>query len=151
MRTNELIRASRERLKLSKAEVAERSGFSAHEYSDIEQHPDEIMTNVSLGKVKIVCAVLELEVSSLLAAADLGASTVPVDVSQDESLPKELLIKRYREKRNASTSDVADAIGFEEEAVCRAESDNDFLETLPISVLSDWSKYIGLPLVRMLR
>lgn len=151
MRANELIRKSRERLGLVQADVAQQSGLSVYAYSDIEQHPDEIFTNVSLAKVRCICALLNIDLSDLLAEIGGNVRTPLVDLPADEEIPRTLIIRRYREKRNASLSDVANVIGFQAEAVSRAESDENFLEGLPICVLNDWAAYLGLPLDRMLR
>ncbi len=150
MHAPELISSAREKLGLTQAEVARQCGLNSNEYRDIESYKEEILTNVSLAKMKDICSVLKLDISSLLATLDLKdqlASDVP---SHDRALPRHLLIKKYREKRSASQSDVADAIGYEDEAVRLGETDEKFLDTLPINVINDWSKYIGLPLELML-
>ena len=68
---NEVIRRARERLGLTAQEAAARAGLSVHEYGDLEQHADEVVSAVSLATVRRVCKTLNIALTDLLAAESL--------------------------------------------------------------------------------
>jgi DNA-binding XRE family transcriptional regulator len=149
MSANKLIQRAREELGLSQPEVARLATLSAAEYRDIEQYAEEILTAVPLSKVKVLCSILHLDVLSLVAAA-YPQRPSEADPTQAPSMPRHALVRFYREKCGASESAVADAIGFQPEAVAKGESDDSYLESLPVSVLREWALFTNMPLVRML-
>ena len=150
MRTHELIRKAREQLGLSHKQVAERSGLTPATYRDVEQHADDVFTAIELANVRRMCATLGLDIEMLVSDPALKPFALSTDAIPDCGEARHVLIKRYRESRNVSVAEVADAIGFDEEAVRRAEMSDDYLETLPIAVLNKWAQYIRLPLTKML-
>lgn len=145
MRAHELIRKTREQAGLSDVEVAARAGLSVAEYDDVEQHPDEFISAVSLARAKAVCAALHLKLMDLvlLEFGEVGASThVPAELG---GLQRNLLLRKRRKALGMSEIALADGIGFEVTAIQRAEEDDGFFETLPIRVLADLAKELKLP------
>jgi transcriptional regulator with XRE-family HTH domain len=149
MRAHELIRKTREQAGLSNIEVAARAGMSVAEYDDVEQHPDEFVSALSLTRAKAVCATLHLKLMDLviLELGDVGESrSVPPELG---ALQRNLLLRKRREAFGMSESALADGIGFEAAAIQRVEADDGFLETLPIRVLADLATELQLPVGRL--
>jgi transcriptional regulator with XRE-family HTH domain len=148
MRAHELIRAARESSGLVAGQVARRLDMSAAAYSDVEQHPDEITTNVSLADVKRLCEVLGLDIWTLVVAE---FDEQPIRGDNSAGAHRHVLLRTYREARKASISEVAAAIGFDDETILSGETDDHFIETLPLGVIHAWSRYIGLPVEKLIR
>jgi transcriptional regulator with XRE-family HTH domain len=149
MRANEIVRSARERQGLSEEQVAARSGLTIYEYGDVEQHADEICSAISLAAARRICGALNIDLSELLVAEHL-LSLQTAGTSPQSIVPRHQLIRDHRIARSVSVSDVANAIGFEEAAVVLGESKEDYLETLPIRVLIDWARHLGLDVRSML-
>jgi DNA-binding XRE family transcriptional regulator len=149
MRANELVRNAREQQGMTQEEVAVRSRLTIHEYVDIEQHADEIYSALPLAAARRVCSALNLDLSELLAAEQL-LSPPTTSTSAQGGVLRHQLVRDQRIARSASISDVANAIGFDESAVALGESKEVYLESLPIRVLIDWARYLGLDTRSML-
>lgn len=130
-----VIRSRRIELGLQDVEVARTVGISIHEYCDLEQHTAEFETAISMDTAKRICRALGLDLRSLM---DLPASSheYGTDVTQ--------LIRRSRELQRLNQSQLADAIGFTEETIRSLESTPGFQGTLPIVVLGDLERALGL-------
>jgi transcriptional regulator with XRE-family HTH domain len=128
------IRDQRIRLGLRDITVAQRAGLSIHEYCDLEQHEDEFATAVSLAKLRQVCHVLALKLRTLL-----GLEAVTVAEGEFSEM-----VRAARTARGLSHVELGDQIGFEEQTIASIESIPDFLETLPLVVVFDLERALGL-------
>ena len=128
------IRERRKQLGLTDTAVADASGLTIHQYDDIEQHPDELISNVALGKAKRVCSTVGLELRRLL--------ELPATRSRKETVSA--LIRKSRQAQNLTVSEVAKHIGFADEVIHSLEQRDEFAETLPVSVLFELEKALGL-------
>ena len=146
MRAHERVRQARERAGLSQAEAAARCGMSIDAYRDVEAHADEFISAISLTTAKAICAALGLAVTDLVMLEPLGAHLRPTLSADFLGFPRRTVVKRAREALGLSISEVATAIGFEEVAIERAETDDDHLDTLPIQVLAELAARLQLPL-----
>jgi transcriptional regulator with XRE-family HTH domain len=142
MRANKLLRQAREQVGLSEVEVASRAGLSIHEYSDLEQHADEFISAISLAKAKALSKVLGCRLEDFLADEPLKTGSL---APEDPAVSKPRLLQKRRVMLRMSESEVADAIGFDENTIKQAESDDKFLDTLPIQVLAELASTLQLP------
>ncbi len=76
----------------------------------------------------------------------LGAALRPALSAEFLRQPRRRIVKEAREALGASVAEVADSIGFETSAIERAESEDAYLDTLPIQVLADLAARLQLPL-----
>lgn len=147
MRAHEVIQKAREQAGMSDTEVAARSGLSIYEYGDVEAHDDEFITAIPLRAVKAICEALHLNLVELLALEPLAGadlrSTLPADLA---GLSRHVILRKRRESLGLSIPEVADAIGFEDIAIERAEADSGHLESLPIQVIAGLAGRLKLPL-----
>ena len=150
IRANEIVRRAREGLGLSEEQAAARAGLTIHEYGDVELHADEFYSALSLAAVRRICSALNIDLPELLAAEQLLTSRAAGGASARGGVPRHQLIRDYRIARSASIGDVASAIGFQESAVELGESREDYLESLPIRVLIDWARFLGVDARAML-
>lgn len=142
MNIAKIIRDRRIQLGHQAAVVAERTGLSIYEYSDIEQHADEFETAISAGTARVVCHTLGLEMRNLLGLPQRAPK-------ETESVSE--LIRSTREKRGLSEAELAERIGFAEETVHSLESTPDFADTLPLSVLYELEGVLGLERGHLIR
>src|ERR1700676_366490 len=135
MRAHEVIQKAREQAGMSDTEAAARSGLSIYEYGDVEAHDDEFTTAIPLSAARPICRALHLNLEELLALEPLAGadlrSAFPADLA---GLSRNVVLRKKRESLGLSVTEMADAIGFEDTAIERAEADNDYLETLPVQV-----------------
>jgi transcriptional regulator with XRE-family HTH domain len=144
METNETIKERRESLGRSMDEVAAEIGLTWNEYWDVEAHADEIETAVALMHVKSLCRVLGFHFFDLFAIQCPFCHDATL-VSTEYSLPRNQLIRQKREEKKLSISELADRLGFYDEAVEKMERDPDFLETWPMEHISNLAREIGVP------
>jgi transcriptional regulator with XRE-family HTH domain len=145
MEVNEAIRARRVELGLSVLELATKADLSVAEYDDIEDYADEATTVAHVRKLKLICQLLGLQLLELLG--------VPCDFcethqrySEDYRLPRNRLIASRRDALGLSRLELADKLGFYEQAVIEMEEREDFLESWSIELVSKLSGVIGVPL-----
>jgi transcriptional regulator with XRE-family HTH domain len=147
MRAHEVIRKAREQAGLSDTDIAARSGLSLYEYGDIETYADEFTTAISLAAAKAICRAVHLHLSDVIALEPLGRDAGHLAVPSDlAGLPRNVLLRKRREALGLSLNQLADAIGFEDIVIERAEANSDLLETLPIRVVADLAASLQLPL-----
>lgn len=142
---NQKIRKRRTELRLSDIVVAEKCGLSIHEYSDVEQHADEIMTAVPLKKVKQICDILSINLLDLLEIQCeycLGKESY----DSEHSLPLNRLISVTRTSMGISKDELADRLGFFIDAVDEMEEDENYLENWPIDIITNLSNELNLPI-----
>ena len=151
MRAHQLIRQTRERAGLSQDEVAGRVGLSFNNYFDVELYDDEFVTVLAVSQARVLCRQLGLRLAEVLASEPLEAdlsSQLPPDLA---GLPRHVLLRKRRESLGMSIEEVAFAIGFEEVAVDYIETDDNYLDTLSITVVAELSIKLNLPLLPLLR
>lgn len=129
MNPNERIREQRIRLGLRDKDVADRVGMTIHEYSDVEQHEDELRTVVELKKAKQICDILGLNLLDLFEIYPDQQRPIPTVV------PKHKLIKDRREALNLTISALAEAFGFEESTMRALEDDPDAINRWPADLV----------------
>jgi DNA-binding XRE family transcriptional regulator len=120
--------------------------MSLDAYRDVEAHADEFISAISLASAKAICAALNLKVTNLVILEPLSAPLHPALPAALLGWPRRRMVKAAREALGASVAEVADSIGFEAQAIERAESEDAYLDTLPIQVLADLAARLQLPL-----
>src|SRR5207237_1390934 len=151
MRAHQLIRQARKRAGLSQDEAAGRVGLSFNNYFDVELYDDEFVTVLAVSQARVLCRQLGLRLAEVLASEPLEAdlsSQLPPDLA---GLPRHALLRKRRESLGMSIEEVAFAIGFEEVAVDYIETDDNYLDTLSITVVAEPSIKLNLPLLPLLR
>lgn len=134
MKISDAIRGKRIELGLSDLSVAQRAGLSIHEYSDIEGRDDEFTTAIPLETARRVCNALNLNFRALLGLSDMIATA---DKISD-------VVREARTNQGMSQLALGDAIGFSEETIRSIESSPNFLTTLPIVVVFDLERVLGI-------
>src|SRR6266545_1981642 len=109
---SEAIRKARERLNLSEAGVAARTGLSPNEYFDLENHDDEAVDVVHLREVKKVAGVLHLDLLGLFGIRCMVCEH-PEPPTPDPHVTRNELVRRTREAMGLSQDDLGDRVGFE--------------------------------------
>lgn len=146
---HDALRHARERASLDAKDIASKLGMTFNEYIDLERHPDEASTNSPFSVVRRLASLLQIDLSDLLGESDDSDVAVSIgDVPEDQEL--HLQLKSFREIRGLSIEQVADAIGFEVEAVRRAETLKGSAGELPYRVLMEWAAAIEMPASRLI-
>jgi len=146
---NERIKAQRHSLRLTDAEVAQKSGMSIHEYCDIEQHEDELITVTPLSDIKRLCETLGLSVFEIL-GIECGYCARRLTVEKAARLTRERLVRRARKKIGLSEYDLGEQLGFESEAIRDMEQDAQFLENWPIVHINNLASALSIPIQDLL-
>ena len=133
-----ILAARRAELKLSDVQVAQLSGLTIHQCSDLEAYEHEFWELISVAEARKVCKVLQLEMKDLLphASADTAGFEHPTDIPA--------LVKDARERLELTIDEVAEAIGYEAWVIERIESVPDFLETMCLSAVMSLAKILNL-------
>lgn len=122
MNASEIIISQRERLKLNASEVAKASGLTIHEYEDLEDYDDEVISVVPLSKLKSVCRVLDLDILFLLGI------NPEFKASEKTFESCESLLRSAREKCGLSIGQVGDEIGIYDWSIAEVENDSSNLD-----------------------
>jgi ribosome-binding protein aMBF1 (putative translation factor) len=128
------IRERRIRLGLADTSVAEKVGLTIDQYDDVEQHADEFLTNISMLCARRICAVLGFQLRALLL----------LPPQQPRKQPRSSIVKEAREAKGLSTLAVAELIGFEEHVIRSSEEKEEHLDFLPVGVIFELEKALGL-------
>jgi len=145
MNVNERIKARRQELGLTDVEVAKQVGLSIHEYGDVEQHAQEVFEVAELRAVKKICEVLKVDFLELF---DMKCSLCVEGKRylEDNSLPRNELIRKGRTEMGISQEELGDRVGFYEVEVQNLEGKLDHLETWVIENIKELSAVINVPL-----
>ena len=144
MKANEKIINRRKELNLTSVEVACDSGLTIHEYDDIEDYEDEIISVVPLSSVKALCRVLSIDIYDLL------------DLSPDEintrtfSYSGSVLLRRSRQEKGLSQEQLSDMIGIHCWSIKEIESDVKNLDKWVIVDVMLLAKALGIPVTLLL-
>ena len=134
---NKFIEARRQALGWTDTYMARRVGLSVSEYCDIEWHPDELATVVSLMHVRRLSEAIDVPVHALF-ELELMA-----DAPHYGCRPE--YIKDALAKRGVTAEQMADAIGFHDDFGRGLLMHFDFLELYPYEVLADVARYLDVP------
>ena len=149
MKINNLIEKKRLELGLTNSQVAKLVGLSIHEYSDIEDDPDETLTVLPLKGLMKLCKVLEIDIFTLLREVNVLDKEYYDDVK--ENIPLNLIIKHKREQSGLTCEELGDKIGFYEQAIIDMETDPGYLESWPIEPILRVCKELGLSLYLVIK
>lgn len=140
MSPSEILKRRRCELGLLDVDAAKASGLTVDQYGDVEQHSDEFRTALTLFEARKVCTALKLRLPDVLGLP----STEPLTSTRSEA------IRVARLKMNLSVDSLADRIGFESSVVNRIESESDFIDDLPIEVVTDIAVALNIPPAELL-
>jgi transcriptional regulator with XRE-family HTH domain len=139
------IATRRKELGLTDTEVAQQSGLSIHEYCDIEQHANEIYTNVRIQAVKKLSDILRVDLLSLF---EIPCAFCADDrnYTEEYSLPRNELIRKKREAKGLSTEELGDRIDFYGTEIEKLEAGPEYIESWPLEFIRKLADEIGVPL-----
>jgi transcriptional regulator with XRE-family HTH domain len=135
-KVNDIIKQKRESRGISIQEICSRTGLSANQYEDLESYPHEFFEQISLGKVKKVCHVLEIDVKSLLVESSEQKSF------PQRSVPRNLLVTQERERLGLTREQLADQIGYETIAIEQVEAEEDYIDSMSPSAILDIARVL---------
>lgn len=135
------IRGQREVKRLSQNSLAYSLGLSIHEYCDIEDHEDELVTNVRLSTAKALCQLLDLDILDVLGISCTFCSGDSEDPRWQ--LSRDILFRRARDEAGVSLAYIAEAIGYEVDAVAECEAREDALESWTIEAILQIAKILN--------
>ncbi len=145
MDINQEIKRRREEIGLTDTEAASQVGLSIHEYTDIEQHADEIFTLVKLNTIKRICELLQLDIFDLFkmqcAFCEGNIQYLPC-----YSTPRNRLIRKRRLELGITEEELGERLGFEATAISNMERAPHFLETWPFNFIKELSTIINVPI-----
>jgi transcriptional regulator with XRE-family HTH domain len=101
---NSRLKAARIRSGKTPAEIAALSGVELASYYDLENHPDELTSTISLRDLANLCRVLGIDTSSLVSNESINKISLS-DVSTG--------IKNYLQAHSLSSSAFADQVGYD--------------------------------------
>lgn len=114
--------------------IARAAGLSVNELSDVEQYPDALLAEISMGEARRICSRLGLDLTKLAEQHYQLPPTSPVALG---SAFRNQLVADTRTRMGMSQADLSDKIGFEESTVQWLERTSDFIEALPVNVVID--------------
>lgn len=140
MNHSEILKRRRGELGLSDVDVAEACGLTIEQYGDVEQHTDEFQTALTVLEARRLCAALKLRLPDVLGLPSIE----PLKLKRSEA------IRMARLKMNLSVNSFADLIGFESSIADRIEEEADFIDDLPIEVVTNIATVLNIPPVLLL-
>lgn len=145
MQINEKVKAQRESLGLSKAEVARSSGMGLDNYFDIELYPDELISLVPLRSLKKLCEVLQLNPLALL-SVPCAFCEEGRDFEGGYRLPRNELIRRCRTALGLSTDALGERVNYNAVEIQLLEADEEYIENWRVNDIRDLSAVLAVPL-----
>lgn len=135
---------------MSAEEVAARIGITGSEYFDVEAHPDEFTTVLSMAEARALCRELGLQLIDVVASEGLHADLPAEQQVARAAMARSAFLRQTRESLGISIPELAFAIGFEDTAVEAIEREEQYLDTLPIAVVAEISRKLNLPLLSLI-
>jgi transcriptional regulator with XRE-family HTH domain len=142
MSPNHMVRNRRIELGLEESEVASAAGFSPEEYGDIELHQSELTSTIALFRVKRLCEVLGLTITSLFELPTSAASGDEVRLGRKS-------LADLRRERGWPVQQLADELGMEEWVVEKIEADESAVDQWPFDLAARYAEQMGLPVTRL--
>jgi transcriptional regulator with XRE-family HTH domain len=149
MNLNEIVKKRRIELGLTINEAAEKSGLSIHEYTDVEDYPDEIASVLQLRDLKSICKTLNIDIYEFLGNETECAERDQGDKADLVSLNE--LVRQKRETANLTRIELGDRLGFYEEAIIDMESDPKFLESWSIELIKNLCAELKIPITVIIK
>jgi len=149
MKPNELIRARREGLGLSPADVAMTASLGIPAYRDIEAYEDEAFTRAHLQALRSICEMLGLDLLSIFGIECQFCSGDYPDALFH--VARNALISQRRMALGLTDEQLGDRIGFEAIAIEKMEKDPDFLELWSVELIQQLATELGIPVHALLR
>ncbi len=139
---NEIIEARRQARGWSDTYMARRVGLSISEYCDVEWHPDELATMVSLMHVRRISEALDMPIHTLFGIQPVSGS--PLHWRRPKYIEEALA------KRGVTAEQMADNVGFHDDFGRNLLVYSDFLEIHPYEILDKVAKYLEVPAFHLL-
>jgi transcriptional regulator with XRE-family HTH domain len=145
-----LVRKARELAGISAADLASRVGLTESEYFDVEAHPDEFIGVIAVAEAKLLCKELGLNIADVLACEPLELDlSLPLQ-SDHQTFPRSALLRLRREALGISVAELGFAIGFGDAAIAELETNDGYLDSLPIGVVAELAWKLRLPLISLI-
>lgn len=139
------IRAARDALGLSDAEVAGRTGLALAEYADLEETPGAVREAVDLRHLKRVCEVLDLDLWTLLGLVCGYCGGKGSPVHDQVRPPRHEQVRGRRQALALSSEALAARLGVRVDAADAMARDPNFLDTWPAAFVEDLARLLELP------
>ncbi len=144
------LRAAREALGLSDAEVAGRTGLALADYADLEANPDALREAVDLRHLKRVCEVLGVDVWDLLGLACGYCRGKGPPARELTAPPRHELVRTRRAAVGLSRDALAARLDVRADAIDAMARDPNFLDTWPAAFVEDLARTLEVPVQALL-
>lgn len=139
------LRAAREALGLSDAEVAGRTGLALANYADLETSPDATRQAVDLRHLKRVCEVLALDLWELLGLRCAYCRGKGTPARELTSPARHELIRARRDALGFARDALAARLDVRLDAIDAMVRDPNFLDTWPAAFVEDLARTLEVP------